>query len=697
MRIGIIILFISLLALAACSGTQPLPNFLGDTASSRQESARAGDRLLASDSTGPIAPPTLPPKLEAAAESRPEPLDSQGIPFTISYTVKCDSPDAPKLADTFMKASHLTRLQDVPIHTLMALEQRLISSLDDGRDILHSFGYYGGKVEGWIEEYGNIVNLEELEAQTEGELELPLTVRITFKPGPQYTMGKTKVIRLDREDDPDGPLDENDGNDGEKDKLSAGRVPPITEEAGILPQTLADTGLKQGAPAIAQDVLDAVDKVEDAFKDNGYPFARISYTRYILDNENLQLEATVALNPQKFMRMGGIDLSSGNNNVNPRYINFLKTWNEGEPWNQSRVEMFRNSLRQSGLFQSIDLKPSESTDKNGNHPVSTALASAPERTIGASAKYDTSFGAGMQGFWEHRNFTGNGDLLRTELSLWKDLQELVGRYRFPFIFGPDYDFIAQGGVLHQDTDAYKLKSARAAAGIDWRISPKWSLSGQGTVEGGWIKDPDKPKHDYRMLGLPLAASFSSTNSLLDATDGGRAVFSIIPYKGYYDGDFNVLRSRLDLERFVPLVGEDKLVLALRGAVGALSGADSPEVPPSARFYSGGGGSVRGYEYQSLGPRNKNKDPLGGSSMLEMTVEPRYRINDTFGVVAFIDGGMVYEEMTDPRFGQDIQWGAGVGVRLYTVIGPARLDVATPVNPRSGDAPLHFYISIGQSF
>ena len=691
MRTGIIVLFISLLALAACSGKQPLPDFLGDTASSRQESVRAADRLLASDSAGPIAAPVLPPELEAAAKSRPEPLDSQGIPFTISYTVKCESPDAPELADTFMKTSHLTRLQNVPIHTLMALEQRLISSLDDGQNILHSLGYYAGKVEGWVEEYGNIVNLAELEDQTEGELELPLTVRITFKPGPRYTLGKTRVIRLDRENDPDRPFD------GEEEKPAANRVLPIPEEAENLPRTLADTGLKQGAPAIAQDVLNAVDKVEDAFKDNGYPFARISYTRYILNNDTRQLEATVALNPREFVRMGGIDLSSGNSKVNPRYINFLKTWNEGEPWNQSKVELFRNTLRQSGLFQSIDLSPSKTTDKNGNHPVITTLASAPERTIGASGKYDTSFGLGMQGFWEHRNFTGNGDLLRAELSLWKDLQELVGRYRFPFVFGPDYDFIAQAGALHQDTDAYRLESARAAAGIDWRVSPKWSLSGQGSAEGGWIKDPEKPKREYRMLGLPLAASFSSANSLLDATDGGRAVFSIIPYKGYYGGDFNVLRSRLDLERFIPLVGQDKLVLALRGAVGALSGADSPEVPPSVRFYSGGGGSVRGYEYQSLGPRNNNKDPLGGSSMLEMTVEPRYRINETFGVVAFLDGGMVYEDMTDPRFGQDIQWGAGVGVRLYTVIGPARLDVATPVNPRSGDAPLHFYISIGQSF
>jgi Outer membrane protein len=125
------------------------------------------------------------------------------------------------------------------------------------------------------------------------------------------------------------------------------------------------------------------------------------------------------------------------------------------------------------------------------------------------------------------------------------------------------------------------------------------------------------------------------------------------------------------------------------------GADGPDVPPSARFYSGGGGSVRGYEFQSLGPRNSDRDPLGGSSMVEMTIEPRYRFTETLGVVAFLDGGMVYDDTG--HMGQDMRYGAGIGFRFYTAIGPMRFDVATPLNPRDNDDSLHFYISIGQSF
>lgn len=688
MRIGIIAILLSLLSLTACSGKQGIPSLTGDTAASRQQTQRAAEELLASDSAGPIAAPTFPPELQAAAEHRPASPDQQDEDLVIRYRVDCDSPDAPELAEAFLRTSSLTRMQDTPIHTVMALEQRLRNSLGDGRDILHSYGYYSGNVEGWIEKRSAIQDVAGAEP-AEGSKQ-PLVVRVIFKPGPQYTIGKTTVIRLDLEKD----VEELPGAEAYA-ALTYTVIKP--EEAGKLPRTLADIGLEPGSPAIAQDVLRAVDMAGDSFKNNGYPFARTAYTRYILDNEKLELEATVAINPFEFVRMGDIELRGGDNKVSPRYIKYLRTWKRGEPWSQTKIEAFRDSLRQSGLFQSIEINPSNRPNTEGEHPVITTLASAPERTIGASVRYDTSFGPGLQGFWEHRNFTGNGDLLRAELSLWKDLQELVTRYRFPFAFGKDYDFIAQAGAIRQNTDAYDLEAARVSAGVEWRASRHWSLSAQGTMEGGWIKDPDKSKREYLMLGIPLAANFSSVNSLLDATDGGRAMFSIAPYTGFYDEDFNVVRSRLDLHRFIPLVGEDTLVLALRGSIGGLFGSDAPEVPPSVRFYSGGGGSVRGYEYQSLGPRNADKDPLGGSGMLEMSIEPRYKINETFGLVAFLDGGMVYNDLTDSRFAKDMQWGAGIGARLYTAIGPARFDIATPLNPRNGDDRLHFYISIGQSF
>ena len=280
------------------------------------------------------------------------------------------------------------------------------------------------------------------------------------------------------------------------------------------------------------------------------------------------------------------------------------------------------------------------------------------------------------------------------------MQELTANYRRPFFLRRDQDFVATGGVLNQDLDAYALTAASVAAGIERRFNRTWSGSIKGSAEGGTIKEPKKKRLDYAMYGIPLGLTYDNTRSPLDATRGQRVMLSLIPYTGEYEGNFNIVRSRVDAQVFVPLAGEDKFVLALRGVAGAVYGADSYEIPPSARFYSGGGGSVRGYEYQSLGPRNSDKDPLGGNALIETSVEGRYKFTKEWGMVAFVDGGTAFDSapgQSTTFLNEDMRWGAGLGLRYYTAIGPVRLDIATPLNPRDDDDPLQFYISIGQSF
>ena len=67
-----------------------------------------------------------------------------------------------------------------------------------------------------------------------------------------------------------------------------------------------------------------------------------------------------------------------------------------------------------------------------------------------------------------------------------------------------------------------------------------------------------------------------------------------------------------------------------------------------------------------------------------------------GIVRFLDGGMVCRDEVPGIIG-DMDWGAGIGLRYFTPIGPLRLDVATPLQPRDGDPPIQIYVSIGQSF
>jgi translocation and assembly module TamA len=140
----------------------------------------------------------------------------------------------------------------------------------------------------------------------------------------------------------------------------------------------------------------------------------------------------------------------------------------------------------------------------------------------------------------------------------------------------------------------------------------------------------------------------------------------------------------------------RYVAALRVATGSILGAGSvPDVPADRRFYAGGGGSVRGYAYQGVGPKDANGQPTGGLSLAEASVEMRIGITDTIGIVPFVDAGAVSEEDYPDFSGTKV--GAGLGLRYLTPFGPLRLDAAVPVNPDPDDPDFAIYAGIGQAF
>ena len=145
----------------------------------------------------------------------------------------------------------------------------------------------------------------------------------------------------------------------------------------------------------------------------------------------------------------------------------------------------------------------------------------------------------------------------------------------------------------------------------------------------------------------------------------------------------------------------KPTLALRGSLGSISGASATSLPANLRFYAGGGGSVRGYSYQSLSPRF-NGTPIGGASLVELSTELRVRFTETLGGVVFVDGGNAYTDSV-PTFGKSLYYGAGVGLRYYSPLGPLRLDVGVPLNGSNIDGSgvdetgIQFYVSLGQAF
>ena len=137
--------------------------------------------------------------------------------------------------------------------------------------------------------------------------------------------------------------------------------------------------------------------------------------------------------------------------------------------------------------------------------------------------------------------------------------------------------------------------------------------------------------------------------------------------------------------------------ALRLALGTIDGTPVESVPANERYYAGGGGSIRGYEYQQVGPKVDGV-PTGGDKLLEFSAELRVQPGNRLGYVLFLDGGTVYNDLVSTDTERALRFGAGFGLRWFTTIGPLRFDAAYPLNPDESQVErVQFYISLGQAF
>jgi translocation and assembly module TamA len=194
----------------------------------------------------------------------------------------------------------------------------------------------------------------------------------------------------------------------------------------------------------------------------------------------------------------------------------------------------------------------------------------------------------------------------------------------------------------------------------------------------------------------MGMTLDRSNNLLDPSRGYRVALDVIPYFELRNLGKPFVKMRATGSTYLDLSGGGSTVIAVRASIGIMPGATKDAVPPDKRFYAGGGGSVRGFDYQSAGPRDADHRPLGGKSLVEGSVELRQRLTETFGAVAFVDAGTAYRDPF-PGKGEGPRIGAGLGVRYYSDFGPIRADIGVPLNRRPGDSRFGLYVSIGQAF
>jgi translocation and assembly module TamA len=337
--------------------------------------------------------------------------------------------------------------------------------------------------------------------------------------------------------------------------------------------------------------------------------------------------------------------------------------------------------------------------------ITATLVEEKRRRYTFGAELGSSDGLTLNGAWLHRNLFGGGERLTLSgkatnigVQAGGTDYEIGATLERPATFTADTTL--GFGIKFQRTNEVdsRVDAAQVTVSLSHYFSD--SLSGKAGLGYDFSRATDPSgSTTYRALSLPVSLIWDRRDSKTDATRNIYAEAEIKPFLGFGITDSGA-RLKLDLRGYKALGAERRLVLAGRLQVGAVLGANLVGTPRDYLFYSGGGGTVRGQPYQSLGV-NVLRDSLGtgfqtgGKTFLGASVEARAKLRGNFGMVAFVDVGRIDADTFFSDFGG---WhaGAGLGVRYATGVGPIRLDLALPVGGDTGDG-MQIYVGLGQSF
>jgi len=536
--------------------------------------------------------------------------------------------------------------------------RRARAALESAQALLRSEGYYQATVQD----------------QVEGE-ETPVAI-VEVTPGRRFVLGDAKV------------------------NWSA-PAPDADTSAAVI----ENLQLKPGEPGRAADVLAAEGRLIADLTRRGYADAVAQPRRVVVDHATFLVEPGFNVASGELVRLDGIQLRTSGP-TKPDWVQSLVPWREGDRYDPEDVAELERRLLDTGVYDGVGVALSslDDTRPDGLRPVVVTLADRPVSLLEAGASYSTYEGVGVDVFRTRYNRFGRADTLRYGARIASIDSRIGGEWSQPHWRRAGRTLKLSSYIVNEQTDAYDRSALTLAADLSQRLGKtSWFSYGLGVDAGQYTEyrfDPltQRPitfDRNLAIVTLRGSAFMDRSNDPLNPTTGYRLSVSAQPTAVTGEDTVMFLRTEGQASAYLPLQDGAKTVLAGRARIGSIIGGEELTIPSDRLFYSGGGGSVRGYSYQSINPRLPDNRPRGGLSLFETSLEVRRDIGEKFQAVAFVDGGAVGFQET-PNF-SNMRYGAGVGVRYKLPFGPVRADVAFPLNKREGDSEFQLYISIGQAF
>lgn len=564
---------------------------------------------------------------------------------SLAYEVAITGVEDPELVSQLKEISDTFALQERTLPRLSLLQRRVNEDKELFLKWLRAKGFYAAEVAAAIDQDA-------------------IPVRVTFRidKGPAFFLDSVSF-------------------------LVSGQEPLELPEAKKL-------GLAVDQPFRTADLLNGEKELLRHLKSRGFPFPEISSRRIVVDHATQRVSVNLEVKPGPLATFGPTEII-GLESVKEEFVLNMIPWKQGDPFNGEFLEEAQGRLIASKVFSTARLSTPQGLDEQGSLPVTVTVTEREHRTFGVGVSYKTDEGFGTGINWEHRNILHGGEQLGFS-AVYSDFT-VSGEAGFlkPFFLRKDQTLRLSAKLAEDTPDAYTSKYIKTGAGVRRELSKELWVGGGINFKPSKVTQLEETNR-FSYFSFPFGLEYDTSDVLLDPTRGYRLGLQAALYEDPFKPNPTFVKGSIRLRRYVQILKSPSLVLA--GAVngGALAGGESDEIPADERFYAGGGGSIRGYAYQSVGPRIEDT-PVGGRSVVEVSLEWRLKLTDRFGLVAFLDGGNAFES-SYPDFSEGLLWGAGAGIRYYTPIGPFRFDIAFPLDRREGiDDNFQIYISIGQAF
>lgn len=604
------------------------------------------------------------------------------IPYSVEIT-GIDRHEETMIA-ALNSVSTARRLQSRPTASRAGLQRRAEDDIERFQAVLRSNGFYDGQITFDIREKPmpadaevteNVAASEGEDAGSEGDVVAaadapkPLLLSYSIDVGTPYLIGSVDLVVT---------------------------YPDQVIERPATDAELEKTRLLIGQRATAEPIILAEQYGVDLLRDQGYPLAKSTKRTVMANTAEKTISVTYAYDTGKRANFGAVTVN-GANEVDPEFIAGYRSWRAGEQYSPEQVKVTRRDLAQSNLFDSVIVKPVGPVGESGEIPVEINVVERKMRSVGGGVDFSTADGPGANAFWEHRNLFGAGERLRLGADASSYEQGVSAEFKKPQFLQRRQSLVGNAEAKSNDTDAYKGETVESFVGVERPLGENWSATLGALAEYSDLTGSDEsPDDQFYLGGVRGILRYDNTENPLDPIGGTRFEINVTPYMGLTETDTNFTTVSIAGSQYLSIDDDGDYVMAARARTGTIIGEERGSLPSNKRYYSGGGGSIRGYEYQKVGPLDDDGDPLGGRSVLELGFEFRARVTESFGIVPFVEGGNVYER-SEP---EDISllWAAGLGFRYYTAVGPLRFDVAVPLDKRDNvDDDYQFYISLGQAF